>query len=68
MWLATVVCKHNLIAQGICSTLGAHVIKRPTGVSNIPESSVNSTHIWGSLKVGLTLISIMMAFSSLMRD
>lgn len=47
--LATVVCKTNLIAQGNCSTLGARVIKGPSGVSNTPECSVNSTPHLGKL-------------------
>lgn len=52
MWLATVVCKTNLIAQDSRSTLCAHVIKGPTGVSNTLESSVNSTPHLGKLGGG----------------
>lgn len=68
MWLATVVGKTNLIAQDSRSTLCAHAIKGPPGVSNTLESSINSTPRLGSLEAGLALISIMKAFSSLMRD
>lgn len=52
MWLATVVCKTNLIAQDSHSTLCAHVIKGPTRVSNMLESSVNRTPHLGKLGGG----------------
>lgn len=49
MLLATAVCKTDLIAQDGRSTLCAHVIKVPAGVSNTLESSVNSTPHLGEL-------------------